>query len=48
MGAMGAGVTGVHVRTVDGERRHAESVELIAWGQKFSAEVAARQAARRR
>jgi HK97 family phage prohead protease len=43
----GAGVTGVHVRTSVGERRHAESLEEIALAKKTSAEAEAWLAARR-
>ena len=43
----GSLVSGVHVRTVDGERRHVESVEAIAAAQKASAEASAWLAARR-
>ena len=44
----GAVVSGVHVRTVDGERRHVESVVAIASARKASAEAEAWLAARRR
>jgi phage head maturation protease len=43
----GAGVTGVHLRTVKGERQHAASVAVIAAAQKTSAEVSAYLAVRR-